>query len=304
MTISFYRQNLSDFCVCLYSAPATTSGAVVDDRGAFALFDQLLTSLRSERTRFFCFRHFRIRFVLFDRFSIKSIDWIDCSSRSTLFVIPRFDLPVSFFFSSSLTSFESPVFSLSLQSALSALSYKNQFISLYTLRNPLVFSPTSTLASLSSWTTRPSLLVMVIFVFLFKLISILCRWSSFFLSLTGFHHFLRVFSVWHSILDINTRPLYVFRFFVCLFSLVECLVHVVFTSSLTLRSIFDFPALFRVQCFHLFDSNLFSHLPIKAIFGVGNRLFLVLSDLWFAGDVIDVDDQSFGEFVSFFSSLH
>ena len=57
-----------NLCVFVYiRLPATTGGAFVDDRGAFALFDQSLTSLWSGSTRFFCFRHFRIRFLLSDQ---------------------------------------------------------------------------------------------------------------------------------------------------------------------------------------------------------------------------------------------
>ena len=66
---------IKNLCVFVYIwPPRNTGGAVVDGEGAFALFNQSLASFRSEWTSFFCFRHFRIRSVLFGQLLIKPID--------------------------------------------------------------------------------------------------------------------------------------------------------------------------------------------------------------------------------------
>ena len=76
---------------------------------------------------FFCFRHFRTRFVLFDRFSIKSIDWIGFSFKLThFFVIAYFAILSSsvarLFFLSDQNRLFRPVFIFSLRHSSVILS--------------------------------------------------------------------------------------------------------------------------------------------------------------------------------------
>ena len=102
MTTCFGGQNLSELAylygLCLFVyilVPGTTGSADVDDRGAFAIFDQSLASLRPEWTRFFCFRRFRRFRILIRSFrsvfdQINQLVWFFVSIDSIFFIIAIF----------------------------------------------------------------------------------------------------------------------------------------------------------------------------------------------------------------------
>ena len=100
----FFRRALSQsLCVFVYiRPPATTDGAVLDDEGAFALFDQSLAIFWFEWTPFFCFVFFEFNSF----FSIILIDWIDSSSQLIHFFRFRLFRPPRLFNRSSFRRFD------------------------------------------------------------------------------------------------------------------------------------------------------------------------------------------------------